>query len=225
MDTRSRAMGDPFEHADAAYVMGALDPGEATEFEAHLRTCTECRARVDEVSETVALLGGLSAADFTATGEPEPSVPDTLLPAVLHRARTERRRRSVLTAGIAALAAACLVALAVAVWPSADPASRAPEKAFTAVGPSPVAATAVLTSKAWGTEIDLHCKYAQDVDEAHPYGLRVIDVNGAAHGAGSWTLVPGQTIEFTGGTAVRRSQIAELQITRPDGTPILLLDL
>jgi anti-sigma factor RsiW len=217
-------MTDPFEHADAAYAMGALDPQEAADFEEHLRTCPACRARVEEARASTALLGAASAADFLGPdlAEAEP-MPDTLLPGLLRRARRERNRRTILAAGIAAVVAACLVAVAFLAWPSSDTSSEPSRQAFAAVRPSPVSASAELVAKTWGTEIDLKCKYEHEVDESHPYGLRVIDKDGLEHGAGSWSLGPGTTITFTGGTSVQRDQIARVQITRTDGTPILQL--
>ncbi|HEU5266430.1 MAG TPA: zf-HC2 domain-containing protein [Jatrophihabitans sp.] len=217
-------MTDPFEHADAAYVLGALDPHEAAEFEAHLSGCAACRTRVEEARETIALLGAADAADFAGPDPADTPMPDTLLPGLLRRARRERNRRTLITAGLAAAVAACLVALAFLVWPSGDNGPSGPARAaFVALRPSPVTASAQLVDKAWGTEIDLRCKYREEVDESHPYNLRVIDKDGLAHGAGSWSLVPGKTVTFTGGTAVTRDRIAEVQITRTDGTPILEL--
>ncbi len=217
-------MTDPFEHADAAYVFGALDPQEAAEFEAHLAQCPACRARVEEARQTVELLAMASSADFVG---PDPAavepMPDTLLPGLMRRARRERRRRTLVTAGIAAVVAACLVALAFVAWPSGNSSSKPNREAFVAVRPSPVTASAQLVSKAWGTEIDLQCKYAQEIADTHPYDLRVVDKNGLSHGAGSWSLVPGKTIKFTGGTAVQQDRIAAVQITLLDGTPILQL--
>jgi predicted anti-sigma-YlaC factor YlaD len=216
-------MTDSFEHADAAYVLGALDPQEAAEFEAHVAQCPACRERVDEARDTLDLLAVASAADFVGPdpAEVEP-MPDTLLPGLMRRARRERHRRTLVTAGIAAAVAAVLVALAFLVWPSSN-SSEPSREAFVAVRPSPVSASAQLVSKTWGTEIDLQCKYEQGIDETHPYGLRVIDKDRVSHGAGSWSLVPGKTITFTGGTAVPLDRIAEVQITRTDGTPILQL--
>jgi hypothetical protein len=96
--------------------------------------------------------------------------------------------------------------------------------AFSAVRPSPVTATARLVAKSWGTQIDLHCRYAAGVDEYAPYKLVIVDKNHNNHPAGSWTLAPDRTTNFTGGTEVARDDIAAVEITLADGTPILRLN-
>ena len=46
------------DHAlSGAYAVDALDAAERVRFEAHLRTCADCRAEVDELREAAALLG------------------------------------------------------------------------------------------------------------------------------------------------------------------------
>jgi hypothetical protein len=213
---------DEFRYDDAVYVLGALDDERRADFEAHLVTCASCRARVVEVAPTAALLADLTAVDFDAGPGPAGPMPDTLLPGLLRRAHRERSRRRLVSASIASVAAACLVALAVVLWPTS---SAPPPKgvALSAVVPSPVSATAVLVSKHWGTQIGLRCKYSQGVDENIPYDLQVVDTSGKWHDAGSWTLVPGHEISFTGGTDVPRQRIAKVLITLTDGTPILQL--
>jgi hypothetical protein len=224
---------DPFVHADGAYVLGALDAAERAEFEAHLTTCDACRARVDEVRPTVALLAGLAEdaftdaaitdAAFTDDAFTEP-MPDTLLPGLLRRAKRERSRRRLLTASVGSLAAACLVALAILVWPTSSSSPSAPTaRALTPVRPSPVSATAALVSKKWGTEIDLTCRYAEEVEAGRPYELRVVDKANIIHPAGSWILVPGHALTWKGGTDVPRDDISKVLITLPDGTAILQL--
>jgi anti-sigma factor RsiW len=42
---------DAYVEYDGAYVLGALSPSEREEFESHLQTCPECRARVAELSD------------------------------------------------------------------------------------------------------------------------------------------------------------------------------
>lgn len=208
---------DPFEHSDAAYVLGALDAAERAAFEEHLPTCAACRGRVAEAASIVALLPPPSVPIFD-----DVPMPDTLLPGLLRNAQRERTRRRRLTGSIAALAAACLVALVVVIWPAGEK-SAPPVQAFQAVRQSPVHATATLVDRKWGTEIDLHCRYDRAVNPYVQYRLSVTDVDNNTYDAGSWTLVPGQVTNFTGGAAVQRDRVAKLQILRPDGRPILQL--
>lgn len=211
-------MGDDrFVHDDAPYVLGLLSADERAAFEEHLAGCAECAARVAEIADLPALLATVPLDEVLD------EVPDTLLPGLLRRAGVERRRRNWLTAGLAGVAAACLIALAIAVWPS-GPTSPAPHpRAMSALVASPVRATAALTDKAWGTEIDLVCQYDGSTPPGgYAYGLSVTDTSGATTPLGSWTIVPGKDITFASGTALRRDQIASVQITVGE-TPILQL--
>ncbi|HZC73419.1 MAG TPA: zf-HC2 domain-containing protein [Jatrophihabitans sp.] len=208
---------DPFRYDDAAYVLGALDAGERAAFEAHFATCPDCQARVAEARAGRDLLAGVQWSDL----DEQPPVPDTLLPGLLRSARRERNRRRWLTTSLGAVAAACLIALAVVVWPSGS--STSPGEPFAAVRPSPVAATGKLIAKRWGTEIDVMCRYRVDADRYVPYDLVVIDKFGDKHPAGNWALPEGSEMTFTGGTSVQLSQIDRVQITLTDGTPILQL--
>jgi hypothetical protein len=217
-------MTDPFRHDDAAYVLGALAPDERAAFEAHLDTCAECRGRVAEARATAGLLAGFTLSDVEVDAADPGPVPDTLLPGLLRRAGRERARRRWVTGSLAAVAAACAVALVVLVWPAGST-SPAPALAFQQVQPSPVSATATVVAKSWGTEIELHCHYVDEIEQGLPYRLIVIDTSHARHDAGSWTLVPDEEVSFTAGTAVPKSDIARIQITLPDGSPILQLNL
>ena len=51
-----RTTAHPQAELAPSWVLGALDASEATEFEAHVDSCTECRDAVREARETVALL-------------------------------------------------------------------------------------------------------------------------------------------------------------------------
>src|SRR4051794_39128306 len=143
---------DPFEYDDAAYVLGALTGDERRAFETHLHSCPACRARVDEVRSTADLLAVLprtlaDADESLKEGAGPGPVPDTLLPSLLRQAGRERRRRRLFTGAVAAVAAACLVALAIVIWPdtSSSPA-RPPAQALSAVRPNPLTVTARLTA-------------------------------------------------------------------------------
>ena len=214
---------DPFEHFDAAYVLGMLDQEERRDFEAHLLTCAECRARVAEVQPTATLLAGMPREVF-AEADHTADEPDTLLPGLLRRARKERSRRRGVVLGLGAAVAASVAALIAVLLPSGAGSSHPPAQALAAVRPSPVSATARLVDRQWGTEIDLQCRYSAGTVSYAAYELVVTDSNGVRHEAGSWRLAPGGETNFTGGTAVPRSKIDRVQVTRSDGTPILELD-
>lgn len=214
---------DPFEHDDAAYVLDALSDPEREAFEAHLATCTACTGRVNALAATSTLLTDITAADLA---EPEPErEPDTLLPGLLRRAASARRQQRWLINGLGGLAAACLIALAVAVWPTSHSAHQPAPRAMSALRASPVHATAALIERKWGTQIDLDCRYTGygDASTRLSYGLHIVDRSGATHDLGTWTLQPGTDTTFTSGTALPRDQISTLQITGPNGTPILQL--
>src|SRR4051794_27530616 len=221
---------DPFEYDDAAYVLGALTGDERRAFEAHLQSCSACRARVDDLRSTADVLAVLPrtlADESLKEGAGPGPVPDTLLPSLLRQAGRERRRRRLFTGAFAAVAAACLVALAIVIWPdtSSSPA-RPPAQALSAVRPNPLTVTARLTAKAWGTEIELHCTYPSLEHERFAYGLVVFDGHGRPHEAGDWTLVPGKAgILFTTGTSVPAGEIKRLQVQTSSGLPLLELRL
>jgi hypothetical protein len=209
---------DQFEHDDAAYVLGALSDPDRDAFEAHLATCAACATRVNALAATSTLLADITADDLA---EPDPA-PDTLLPGLLRRAGSARRRQRQLVTGLSLLAAACLTALAVAVWPTSHTANGPAPQAMSALTASPVQATAAVTDRKWGTQIDLACHYAGYGDPS-TYGLQIVDRAGATHDLGTWTLQPRIDTTFISGTALHRDQISSIEITRPDGTPILQL--
>ena len=220
-------MTDPFLHDDAPYVLGALDPADRAAFEAHLETCADCRARVAELRAPAAALAAVREDVLLDAGPGTGAVPDTLLPGLLRRASRERRRRRTVTALIGSVAAACVLALAIVVWPvGSDTPARPPAQALTALKPIPLKVTARLTAKAWGTSIELHCTYPAYEHDKFAYDLVVVDRANRPHAAGDWTLVPGQDgIVFTSGTAVPRDQIRQLLVRTPTGTPLLELKL
>lgn len=207
---------DRFVHDDAAYVLGALSAEERAAFEAHLQTCQECTARVRELADLPELLGSIPFAEVVE------GVPDTLLPRLLKRAGREQGRRRWLTGTLAGLAAAALVALAVAVWPSSSAPGPHPQ-AMVAVAASPVRATAVVGDRLWGTQISLDCRYDGYVPTNAAYALTVVAKDGSTQPLGTWTLVAGRDTKFSSGTALHRDQIRSIDITAPDGSPILQL--
>jgi hypothetical protein len=213
-------MTDPFAHDDAAYVLGALSPEEHAAFEAHLATCAQCQARVAEISALPGMLAGITEDDLADVSLA--NVPDTLLPSLLREARHRRRRRFAVVSAVAGVAAAVIVALSVALVAPGNSAPAAHQ--MTALRATPVSATAAMKDVKWGTRITLTCHYNRAYGTNDVYSLVVVDKSGATHGGGSWTLQPGSTTPFEGGTAVHMNQIAYIQIVA-DNQPILQLNV
>lgn len=214
---------DPFTYDDGPYVLGTLAADERAAFEQHLETCEACTERVRELAPLPALLAPVPPSAYSDAVEDPPA---TLLPGLLHRARFERRRRRWLTSAVAGLAAACLVALAVAVWPGSDasPAAPRPQVMSAVFASAQLHATAALSSASWGTKIQLVCTYEGAETPTVDYQLVVLDKHNVAHSAGSWKLGADKVAHFTGGTSLRRDEISKVEITVGD-QPILQLTL
>lgn len=209
---------DPFAQLDAAYALHALSDRDRADFEAHLVTCAACRDGVTRARATVDLLG---EADETWLDPVGPPIPDTLLPGLLAAARRERRLRRWVAAGIAGLAAACVLAL-VALLVTPRPTSVSARR-MVAVQASPVHATAALQSTAWGTRISLTCWYGAGANGGYLYSVTVHAVDGTVTQLGSWRLGPGNRVHFTTGTALPTSQIRTVDITDASGANLLEL--
>ena len=161
--------------------------------------------------------------------------PGTLLEGLLTHVRHEERRRRRVRAAIAAGAAALVAAVAAVVlvfgpWNEAgrvDSPSSAETVELAAVAPSPMSVTARLTSKAWGTGIELECTYEGDssgssrYDSGSTYALVVRDENGSAQQVATWRAVPGRVVTVQAATALPRGLISELEIRDAAGTPLL----
>ena len=180
-----------------------------------------------------ALTGGDGTVGAGPGAPSPPPMPDTVLPGLLALASRRTRRRRTVLGAVGAVAAAAVVALVVVLLGrpgGAPPQAVAQAVVMQQVTPaSAVTATATVTSRPWGTEITLHCRYRTVATgpgyPAHEgpavYTLRVTDTGGTTHDLGSWTLGSGQQAEFTGGTAVPRAQIRRIDVLAADGMPVL----
>ncbi|MFH8250475.1 zf-HC2 domain-containing protein [Microbacterium sp. B2969] len=218
-----------FAQWDAAYVLGALSPAERREFEAHLEMCPDCRHAIAQLAPTVGLLSRISAEDavrIDAVPPPaeEPDHPAEVLS--LARERAHRRRRSRII-GLAVAAVLVIVALAV---PFAVTGVRPPAQTFAleSVVETPLQAGVRLTSVAWGTRIDLNCRYPEEDDADGPvwtYALAVVGADGTAQTVSTWKAGPGSTARLSAGTALDVADIRAVEIRTASGTVLMSYDL
>jgi hypothetical protein len=239
---------DKFAQWDAAYVLGALSPAERREFEEHLASCPSCQAAVSELAALPGLLAQLppddaamlSLANETVAGSSEtPALsgvqtdvieqgpPPSLLPKMIKKVRTRRRRMVAAIAGIAA--AVLLVIGSIAVGAGLLPLGPdGPQRvAFSQVVPSAMVAVADVIPGQNGTEIKVECQYGE-VNEPTPgaghetYSIFVVDRSGNASEIKEWPAAPNKLMRPSGTTPLRVSEIADLEIRQTDTDEVML---
>jgi hypothetical protein len=173
---------DAFAEWDAAYVLGALDPGERRDFEEHLLTCSSCQAAVAELAGMPGLLAQLPPGEVLAMDHPGieglPAPPVSLMPDLPvddgrgTRVATLGRRRWL---ALGAVAAAALLIGGIGGYaannagggPSptptatAQPSVTSPTRlAFSAVEPASMTAVVDVIPQGSGTLLRVECQYA-----------------------------------------------------------------
>ncbi|MGW3965272.1 zf-HC2 domain-containing protein [Amycolatopsis sp. NPDC005003] len=103
-------MSDPYRDWDAAYVLGALSPGERREYETHLSCCVSCAAAVASFAGMPGILSVVPRETSVELLEPvSPRV--SLVPGLVREVRASRRRgRARVAAALAGAALAGAVA-------------------------------------------------------------------------------------------------------------------
>ncbi|GAA4242550.1 anti-sigma-L factor RslA [Actinomadura meridiana] len=220
------------------YVLGALDPAERSQVEAHLAGCPACRDELVGLAGLPAMLGRVDEAQLTEMAGPPPELLDGLLARAAERrqGRLALLRRRVGWAPIAA--AACLLLVVGAVFgvlmfPSdTDETATPPPPATSATSTSGerigaenpatnIKAYVVLKEKKWGTEVELHLA---GVPKGSHCRLLVVARDGRRDALGSW-YVPYEKGygEYVGSTMFPRGQLFSLEIVGLDGTPLLTI--
>lgn len=237
------AVTDDYAMWDAAYVLGSLSPAERREFESHMATCKPCRDAVAEISGMPALLSRLDSDDVAeidefgqAAGAPPPLRPE-LLTALLKRVTWQRRRSRVLTWAVAATAAAVLVVGVFVAWrsnpaiPSPEPPPQASSSVLTmtpVATPSEVNATISLSSRRWGTQIQMTCTYGAESKNANSdeagdkLAMVVVGRDGSQTKLATWVGLAGVSASPVGSTSMTLDQIAAVQVVSVDNGTVLL---
>lgn len=204
-----------------AYVLGALEPAERLEVEAHLEGCESCSAELARLSALPPLLDRLRPDEALADhGE----ITDGLT-AVLDRSTAlERRRlqRQVATWRVVAAAAVAAVlvvsGLAWAPWTS----EPEPDVIEVRVVPASELAAAVEGTVAayaweWGTTVEVR---VEDLPPADAYALWAVGVDGSRERAGTWGPTGHGGALVRGASAIQRDDLARVEVTDVDGAPL-----
>jgi anti-sigma-K factor RskA len=235
--TRGEVMHCEYAREAGAYVLGSLAPAERTMYERHLAVCPVCREAVAEIAVLPGLLGRLdaTAASQIVGGEDGVDAPESRLPKLIEAASRSRRRdtwkRRSLLAG--AVAAAAGVATFASFGVAANQDNPRPEDRPAAmtemskVQSTPVDAEVALTQTSAGTEVRMHCTYANDGDGHGPYTYRLVAVgaDGTKDQVGSWMAGPGSDLTLSGVTHFAYNDIDKVELQKNSGDPILVYDI
>jgi hypothetical protein len=218
------AATDPFEHADAAYVLGALGHEDRVAYEEHLQICDRCTASVAELAVLPALLARLPA--MPAADGARDQLPATVLPGLRTELRRVRARRRLLGAAASVAAAAVLVGGTVTVVDRTTGTPEASGEAVDMVGDVPVHADVHLAGAPWGTRITMICRYEgpEPSEPATPvsYQLVVVAANdGGTQSVARWQSLPGRDAQVAGSTDLPVDQIASVQLLDANGKLLL----
>ncbi|GAA1992978.1 zf-HC2 domain-containing protein [Microbacterium pumilum] len=221
-----------FAEWDAAYLLGALSPADRRLFEAHLQDCDACRAAIVETAPTIGLLSRVSPERAESLLEPAdagdgPSSErrGDLIALGVRQAR--RRRRTWWATGVAA-AAAVVTAVVLAVTISIAPAVRNIQVvALEPVADLPITATVELVDVAWGTRLEMICRYTEPADpdepsKGWPYALVIEAADGTTSEVSSWLAFPGTTARLGAGTSLDPDQISAIEIRSVTSGKVLM---
>ena len=206
-----------------AYVVGALDPAERADVEAHLELCPACRDELSELAGLPGLLGRVDIADVVGS---EPIAPPELLDRLLHAAAAERRtaRRWRIMAAAASVAIAVAGTVAVAVQLTESPHHTAPPAAgsklvLTATDArSHVTARVSPESKVWGTAVRVQLT---NVPVGETCSLVVTSKSGQHEVAATWKVSYDAPVDVQGATAWTASDIASYDIVTNEGNQLV----
>jgi predicted anti-sigma-YlaC factor YlaD len=202
-----------------AYVLGALDPVERAEVDAHLAGCDACR---DELAGLAAMPGLLARVRLEDVLEPNPSASPAMaerLIARLRAARRTRRRRLALVASAIAAAAVTAGTVVIAARDTGSGGTASGVASVSASNPQTgVAATIGLRPASWGTAIRVRLRGV-------PPGTRCWLVAFARTGrrevAGTWRATYDGTADVETATAIPRSELASVAVMTAGKRPLV----
>ena len=222
---------DRSEHQDlraalGAYLLDGLPDDEALRLEAHLATCPDCRAELEELRPVVAALTELRATgmDLDAPENPPADLGARILGEVAaerDREHAAQRRRFLVRSGvlaaIAGAAAAAVLVVGLAVTGS-DPEPTVPlESVAVEVTPAGdlagVTADADLVDHTWGVEVKLH---GTGFADGARYEVVVLGADGTAHPAGEFVGVGAVEMLCNLNSSVLRDEAVGFEVR--DGT-------
>lgn len=224
------------------YLLGALEPSERYDFEAHLATCDTCRRELVRLSPLPGMLNQISPEDFEDELPPaaiEPVHPNVVpMPAIRYDSQPALPPSEPQVIGdtpsrparrYAQIAAAAAVVVLLTIggifgWqamrhsPAED---QPPGVTWSATGADGVSGDARLVDHEWGTEIQVTMRALPPGKKCY---LVVYDHYGRYEVAGWWGTDHDAGQEIPASTSIDRSKIDRLEFKLDEATTVLTIE-
>lgn len=212
-----------------AYALGVLDPAAVDAVERHLSGCARCRAELAELSLAAGLLQDDAARAVATDASGAPSAADQALAAIAEARQRERRSlrraRGAALGGGAAFVAAAMLAGGLALRPVDRFAPEGSIVALTSVEATAAAASVTLTSRPWGTQVDLVARAMPPLQQGAYYEVWLVRPDGSRVAAGSFRpTAAGGGARVRLAAAVALADVTHIGVTREgDGPGVTVL--
>jgi hypothetical protein len=223
------------------YVLGAIEPAERAEVDAHLSVCGRCRDELASLAGLPAMLGRVTEEQIEQLTPPPAELLESVLSKAANENRARRRRERALWI---AAAAALIVVVGVGVRammgsgggtvaersprPSRPPATTtAPATSVSAADPATgVHARIDMRPQLWGTAFTVWLSGAPVGSHCH---LVATDKKGRKDIAGSWEVQymsgTGGSTAFAGSSMIQTSDLASLEVLTTEGRRLVIVKL
>ncbi|GAA4505480.1 hypothetical protein GCM10023191_061240 [Actinoallomurus oryzae] len=220
------------------YVLGAIEPAERAEVDAHLSVCRRCRDELASLAGLPAMLGRVTEEQLEQLAPPPAELLDSVLSKAANENRARRRRERALWI---AAAAALIVIVGVGIRamvgsgggtvaersprPPRPPATTtAPVRTVSAKDPATgVRARIDLQPKLWGTAFNVRVSGAPQGSHCH---LVATDKKGRKDIAGGWEVqYMGGSASFAGASMIHENDLASVEVLTTEGRRLVLVKL
>jgi anti-sigma factor RsiW len=193
-----------------AYVLGALDGPDRLATEEHLRECARCR---DELVRLAPLPGLLAQVSLDELGEPEGDPVREPVAAWTEPSDDQPWWRRTRILASAAAVVAILSAVGIAGLVVVGPSETAAATWSTSPTSTGIDATATLSPRGWGTDVDL---VMDDLPSRQRCRLVVWSDDGRVETAGWWTTGYSTSAEVPGSTSIDLASIDRMEVHAGD---------
>lgn len=209
-----------------AYALGALEPEDASRVASHLEDCDACRSELEQLSFASSLLHTPVARALATDPDPDsdPPIVEQALARVASAgiAQTRKTRRLEVTAAGAGVGLLAAIGVAVALGTRAAD-SFAPTGQATALHASAgiaAAASVQLSSRPWGTQVDLRTERMPALPRGGYYEVWLVRADGTRIAAGTFRpTVPGGRARVRLAAGIPRPLVARVGVTLEGAGP------